>query len=138
MVDLAQQTLIVVKPDGVRRGLVGDIIGRFERRGFKLVKVKMVQMDVKKAENFYQPHEGKPFFEELIQFITSGPVLAAVLEGNQAVEVTRRMVGATKAAEAGPGSIRGDFALGVTDNIIHASDSSESFQRESKIIFGEE
>ena len=129
------RTLIVVKPDGVRRGLTGEIIARFEKKGFKLVALQLFKFDSTLANDFYEPHVGKPFFPELEQFITSGPVVAGVLEGNNAVDVVRRMIGVTKSFEAASGTIRGDFGLGYTDNVIHASDSAESFARESQILF---
>jgi nucleoside-diphosphate kinase len=130
-----ERTLIVVKPDGVKRGLVGEVISRFEKKGFKLVALQMFTMSKDLASDFYSPHVGKPFFPELEEFITSGPVVAAVLEGRGAVDVVRRMIGVTKSFEADSGTIRGDFGLGYTDNVIHASDSNESFERESKILF---
>ena len=129
------RTLIMIKPDGVSRFLVGDILSRFERRGFRLRQLKMLTLDSRTAQEFYSPHIGKPFFPELERFITSGPVVAAVLEGSNAVDVVRRMIGATKSFEAASGTIRGDYALGITDNVIHASDSAESFIRESKVLF---
>jgi nucleoside-diphosphate kinase len=130
-----ERTLIVIKPDGVARGLIGEIISRFERRGFKLVRLRMLKFDTRLARDFYSPHLGKPFFPELEKFISSGEVVAAVLEANNAVDVVRRMIGVTKSFEATSGTIRGDFGLGYTDNVIHASDSVESFERESKILF---
>ncbi len=130
-----ERTLIVVKPDGVSRSLVGEVISRFERKGFKIVALQMLKFDHSSAQDFYLPHVGKSFFGELEAFITSGPVVAAVLEGSNAVDVVRRMIGVTKSFEAASGTIRGDLALGYTDNVIHASDSKESFERESKIIF---
>jgi nucleoside-diphosphate kinase len=130
-----ERTLIVVKPDGVSRALVGEVLTRFERKGFKIKALKMLTFDNALASNFYAPHVGKAFFPELQQFITSGPVVAAILEGNNAVEVVRRMIGSTKSFEAASGTVRGDFALGITDNVIHASDSHDSFERESKILF---
>jgi nucleoside-diphosphate kinase len=132
----AEDTLIVVKPDGVRRGLVGQIIGRFETKGFVVKRLQMLTMSKAQAEDFYSVHKGKPFFGELVTFITSGPVVGAVLSGRDAVATVRRMVGATKSWEAEPGTIRGDFGLGLTDNTIHASDSPESFDRESRVFFG--
>ncbi len=125
----------MVKPDGVRRGLVGEIIGRFEKKGFGIAALRMIRFDRKLAQDFYSPHLGKPFFPELENFITSGPVVAIVLEGSFAVDVVRRMIGVTKSFEAASGTIRGDFGLGYTDNVVHASDSQESYLRESKIIF---
>ena len=130
-----ERTLIVIKPDGVSRGLVGEILARFEKKGFKIKALKMLSFDSALANDFYAPHVGKGFFPELEQFITSGPVVAAILQGNNAVEVVRRMIGATKSYEAASGSVRGDYGLGITDNVIHASDSLESFERESKILF---
>lgn len=130
-----ERTLIVIKPDGVSRGLTGEIIARFERKGFKIVALQMLQFDQDLAKDFYSPHVGKPFFPDLQSFITSGPVVAAVLQGNNAVDVVRRMIGVTKSFEAAAGTIRGDYGLGFTDNVIHASDSQESFARESKILF---
>jgi nucleoside-diphosphate kinase len=130
-----ERTLIVIKPDGVARSLVGQVISRFEAKGFKIVKMKMLTFSRDLAANFYSPHEGKPFFGDLLNFIVSGPTVAAVLEGANAIEVVRRMIGATKSFEAAAGTIRGDFGLGYTDNVIHASDSRESFERESKVLF---
>lgn|SRR5487761_130233 len=130
-----EQTLIVIKPDGVARSLVGEIIQRFERKGFKIAALQMMIFSQSLARDFYSPHLGKPFFPDLEGFITSGPVVAVVFEGSNAVDVARRMIGVTKSFEAASGTIRGDFALGYTDNVIHASDSQESFVRESKILF---
>ena len=134
---MSERTLIVVKPDGVQRGLVGEIISRFEKKGFRMVGLRMLSFDRKLANEFYSPHIGKSFFPELERFITSGPTIAAVLEGAYAVDVVRRMIGETKSFEAASGTIRGDFGLGYTDNVIHASDSQESYFRESKILFPE-
>lgn len=131
----SEDTLIVVKPDGVKRGLVGEILGRFERKGFALRRIKMLTMPKAQAEDFYSVHKDKPFFGELVAFISSGPVVGAVFSGKDAVATVRRMVGATKAWEAAPGTIRGDLGLGLTDNCIHASDSAESFTRESRAFF---
>ena len=130
-----ERTLVVIKPDGVSRALVGEVLSRFERKGFKIKALKMLTFDNALATDFYAPHIGKAFFPELKQFITSGPVVAAILEGNNAVEVVRRMIGSTKSFEAASGTVRGDFGLGITDNVIHASDSQDSFERESKILF---
>ena len=133
--NLSEQTLFIVIPDGVRRQLVGEIIARFERRGFVIQKLKMFTFTKELASEFYSVYAGKPFFEELLSYITSGPVVVAVIEGNNAVATTRQMVGATKSFEAEPGSIRGDFGLGFTENIIHASDSTESFDKEVNVLF---
>jgi len=129
------RTLVMIKPDGVRRAIIGEIITRFEKKGFTVVALKMLKFSRNLAQDFYSPHVGKPFFSELENFITSGSVVAMVLEGSYAVDVVRRMIGVTKSFEAASGTIRGDFGLGYTDNIVHASDSQESYLRESKIIF---
>lgn len=134
-IKLAEQTLFIVKPDAVARKLVGQVIARFESKGFKILKLKMFTFTKAQAEEFYSVHNSKPFFGELVKFITSGPVVAAVIEGNNAVATTRIMIGATKSFEAAPGSIRGDFGLGFSDNIIHASDSKESFEKEARVVF---
>ena len=131
-----EDTLIVVKPDGVRRGYVGEVVSRFERKGFTIKKLQMLTMSKSQAEEFYAVHKGKPFFPELVAFITSGPVVGAILTGRDAVAAVRRMVGSTKSWEAATGTIRGDLSLGYTDNIIHASDSAESFAHESRTFFG--
>jgi len=131
-----EETLIVVKPDGVKRGLVGEILGRFETKGFAVNELRMITMTRSQAENFYSVHSDKPFFAELVAFITSGPVVGAVLSGRDAVATVRRMVGATKSWEASPGTIRGDLGLGLTDNTIHASDSAASFTKERAAFFG--
>ncbi|NDB46425.1 MAG: nucleoside-diphosphate kinase [Nitrososphaeria archaeon] len=132
---MSEQTLFIVKPDAVARKLVGQIIARFEVKGFKILKLKMFTFSKAQAQEFYSVHSSKPFFGELVDFITSGPVVVAVIEGNNAVATTRILVGATKSYEAAPGSIRGDFGLGISDNIIHASDSKENFEKEAKVVF---
>jgi nucleoside-diphosphate kinase len=132
---LTEQTLFIVKPDAVDRGLVGEVILRFERKGFKIIKLKMLTFTKEMAQKFYSDHSSKPFFGELVSFITSGRVVVAVIEGNNAIATTRIMIGSTKSFEAAPGSIRGDFGLGLTDNIVHASDSKESFEKEVRVVF---
>jgi len=132
---LTEKSLFIVKPDAVTRNLTGEVITRFERKGFKLVQLKLFTFTKEQAEKFYDVHKDKPFFGELTSFITSGPVVAAIIEGNNAIATTRIMIGSTKSFEAAPGSIRGDFGLGFTDNIIHASDSIESFDKEVKVVF---
>lgn len=132
---MTEKSLFIVKPDAVSRNLVGEIISRFEKKSFKIVQLKMFNFTKEQAEEFYSVHKDKPFFGELVSFITSGRVVAAVIEGNNAVATTRKMIGATKSFEAEPGSIRGDFGLGFTDNIIHASDSAESFEHEERVAF---
>jgi nucleoside-diphosphate kinase len=132
---LAEQSLIVIKPDAVKRNLIGDILTRFEKKGFKIIKLKMLTFTKEEAEEFYSIHKSKPFFNELTSFITSGKVVVAVIEGNNAVATTRIMIGSTKSFEANPGSIRGDLGLGFTDNVIHASDSKDSFEKEVRVVF---
>jgi nucleoside-diphosphate kinase len=133
--DPNEKTLIVVKPGAVARGFVGEILGRFERRGMKLIQVKSQTMTKAKAEEFYSVHKERPFFGELVASFSGGMTVGAIVQGMDAVATVRRMVGATKSWEASPGTIRGDLAIGLTDNAIHASDSKESFERESKAYF---
>jgi nucleoside-diphosphate kinase len=130
-----EQTLIVIKPDGIRRRLIGKIISRFEDKGFEVKDLRFFIFSPKKADEFYSVHKEKPFFEELVSFISSAAVVACVLEGENAITTVRQMTGATKSFEAAAGTIRGDYGLGVTENVIHASDSAESFIKESGVIF---
>ncbi len=132
---MAEQTLIVLKPDAVERNLIGEIISRFEKKGFTVVKLKMLKFTKDMAEEFYSAHKEKPFFGELVSFITSERVVASVIEGDNVVAMTRTIIGATKPSEAAPGTIRGDFGVGITNNSIHASDSMESFEKEVKVVF---
>lgn len=131
-----EQTLIVVKPDGFKRSLTGKVLARFEEKGFVIKNLRYYNFTKEKAQEFYSVHKDKPFFGELVSFISSGPVVACILEGNNAVATVRIMIGSTKSFEAAPGTIRGDYGLGFTDNIIHASDSPDSFKKESSVIFG--
>jgi nucleoside-diphosphate kinase len=134
-----ERTFVMVKPDGVQRGLVSDILDRFEGRGLKIVGAKFMQMDRDLAETHYAEHEDKPFFEGLVEFITSGPVFAMVLEGQDAIRQVRRMMGATDPAEAAPGTIRGDFGLDLGRNVIHGSDHEDEGSNEREIgLFFEE
>ena len=130
-----ERTLVVVKPDGVERGLIGEVISRLERKGFRIVALKMLRMTREQAEEFYSVHREKPFFQELVEFITSGPIVAMIVEGENAIETVRIMIGPTDGRRAPPGTIRGDFSLDIMKNIVHASDSKESFEREHRIIF---
>lgn len=130
-----ERTLVLIKPDGVRRGLIGEIISRFERKGLKIKALKMLRLTREKAEEFYSVHRGKPFFESLIEFMTSGPIIAMILEGDMAISVVRRMIGPTDGREAPPGTIRGDYSLSKSQNVVHASDSPESAVREIRVIF---
>jgi nucleoside-diphosphate kinase len=131
------RTLILVKPDAFARGLTGEIIGRFERKGLRIVALKHMQMTQELAQQHYAEHEGKPFFGELVEFITSGPLVAMVLEGYEAVRAARQVIGATNPLDANTGSIRGDFALEVGQNMVHGSDSNESASREAGLFFPE-
>ncbi|MCL5025839.1 MAG: nucleoside-diphosphate kinase [Chloroflexi bacterium] len=130
-----EQTLILVKPDGVQRGLIGTIIARLEQRGLRIVALKMLQMDRALAERHYGEHAGKFFFEDLVSYISSSPIVALVAEGPSAVSVVRAMVGATRPAEAAPGTIRGDFAVAGLRNLIHASDGVERAKVEMALFF---
>jgi nucleoside-diphosphate kinase len=133
-----ERTLVLVKPDGVQRGLLGEMISRFERTGLKLVALKMLQMDREMAGKHYAIHQGKPFFEGLVSFITSSPLVAAVFEGKNAVEVVRKTMGATDPVKAAPGTIRGDLALDIGRNVVHGSDSIENAQKEIELFFSPE
>jgi nucleoside-diphosphate kinase len=131
------RTLILVKPDAFERGLTGEVIDRFERKGLRLVALKQMQVDEEFAGVHYEEHTDKPFFGELVDFITGGPLVAMVLEGPEAVPAARQLIGATNPLEAAPGSIRGDYAVEVTFNLVHGSDSDESAAREIGIWFPE-
>jgi len=131
-----ENTYVMVKPDGVARGLVGEVIGRLERKGLRLVNLRMLTITEELAGRHYAEHTEKPFFGELVAFITSGPVVAMEWSGEEAVVVARNLMGTTNPVEAAPGTIRGDFGLVITENIVHGSDSVESAQRELGIFFG--
>ncbi len=130
-----QRTLVLCKPDAVARGLVGQIVARFEARGLQLAGLKLLAMESARAERLYEPHVGKGFYPPLLQYMTSGPIVAMVWEGANAIEVVRTMMGATNPTQAAPGTIRGDFAQRVDRNVVHGSDSSESAAREIPIFF---
>jgi nucleoside-diphosphate kinase len=132
-----ERTLILVKPDAFARNLTGEIIARFERKGLRLAALKQMTMTRELAGQHYAEHEGKPFYGELVDFITSGPLVAMVLEGDQAVKAARQVIGATNPLEASPGSIRGDFAIVVGQNMVHGSDANESAAREAALFFPE-
>jgi nucleoside-diphosphate kinase len=132
---MKEQTLIVVKPDAFERKLTGTILSRFELKGFVIKELKSYIFTKEKAEEFYSAHEDKPFFNELVSFISSSTVVACILEGENAINIVRLMIGSTRSFEAQPGTIRGDYGIGITKNIIHASDSYESFIKESTVIF---
>jgi nucleoside-diphosphate kinase len=130
-----EKTFLMVKPDGVQRQLIGEIVGRFERKGFQLVGAKLMTIPVELAEKHYGEHKGKPFYDELVQFITSGPVFAMVWQGENVIELSRKMMGKTNPKDAEPGTIRGDYTMFVSKNIIHGSDSPESAEREISLFF---
>jgi nucleoside-diphosphate kinase len=132
-----ERTLILIKPDAFARGLSGEIVARFERKGLKIVAAKHMTVTEGLAKQHYAEHEGKPFFGELVEFITSGPLMALVFEGDEAITAARQVIGATNPLEAAPGSIRGDFAIAVGQNMVHGSDSVESGQRETALFFPE-
>ena len=131
------RTLILVKPDAFARNLTGEILARFERKGLRIVALRQLTADDAIANRHYEEHTEKPFFGELVEFITGGPLVAAVLEGDQAVPAARQLIGATNPIEAAPGSIRGDYATEVTFNLVHGSDSDESAAREAGLFFPE-
>jgi nucleoside-diphosphate kinase len=131
-----ERTLVLVKPDAMVRGLAGEIVGRLERRGFALVDARLVHVARDLAETHYAEHREKPFFGELVEFITSGPTLALVVEGESAISLVRTTMGATDPANAAPGTIRGDLAVAMPDNLVHGSDSVESAEREIRLWFG--
>ena len=132
----SQQTFIMVKPDGVRRRLIGEVIGRIEAKGYEIREMKLFTMDEELARKHYAEHVERPFFGELVSFITSGPVVAMIVEGPDAVTGMRQIMGATNPIEAAPGSIRGDLATIIGENIVHGSDSPESAERETNLFFG--
>ena len=132
---MSERTLVLIKPDGVRRGLAGEVLSRIERKGLRLVAMDMRVVGRDLAETHYAEHAGKPFYGSLVEFITSGPLVAMVVEGPRAIEAFRALAGATDPVKATPGTIRGDYALEVQDNIVHGSDSPDSAEREIKIFF---
>jgi nucleoside-diphosphate kinase len=132
---LSERTLVLIKPDGVRRGLAGEVLARIERKGLRIVAMDLRTVGKDLAETHYAEHEAKPFYGSLVEFITSGPLVALVAEGPRAVEAFRALAGATDPVKAAPGTIRGDYALEVQDNIVHGSDSPDSAEREIKIFF---
>lgn len=133
-----ERSLVLVKPDAMQRGLAGVIISRLERRGLKIVAMKMLQMDKALAQRHYAIHQGKAFFNDLVEFITSSPIIAAVFEGEKAVEAIRQTMGETDPAKASPGTIRGDFGLDIGHNLVHGSDSTENAEKEISLFFSPE
>ncbi len=134
---MSERTLVLVKPDGVRRGLIGDVVSRIERKGLRIVAMELRTLDRDTAEVHYAEHVGKPFFFSLVEFVTSGPLVAIAAEGPRAIEAVRALAGATDPLKAAPGTIRGDYGLDVQYNIVHGSDSPDSAEREIKIFFPE-
>ena len=132
-----ERTLVIIKPDAVQRGLIGEITARFERRGLKIAAMRMETVSRETAEKHYGEHKGKGFYEDLVSYITSSPSVLMVLEGPEAIAITRNTMGATKPAEAAPGTIRADFGLMIGRNLVHGSDSAESAEREVDIFFGD-
>lgn len=133
-----EQTLVLIKPDGVQRGLIGEIIARYEHKGLKIIGMKLQQLPRDTAEELYATHQEKSFYDVLIEFITSAPIVALAIEGRGAIELVRTLNGETDPKKSQPGSIRGDFSINITHNIVHASDSLKSAQRELEIVFGPE
>jgi len=132
---MAERTFVIIKPDAIRRGLMGEIISHIERKGLKIVAMRMIHMSRQQAEKLYEPHKGKSFYSGLVEFMTSSPCVVMIVEGPDAVNQIRKMIGATDGKEAEPGTIRFKYGLSKRYNLIHASDSPESFQRESRIFF---
>lgn len=132
-----ERTLILVKPDGVQRALIGEIIGRFEQRGLKLVGMKFIRMSTALAERHYAVHKGRPFYDDLVTYITSGPVVAMAWEGNDAIKAARNTIGATNPAEANAGTIRGDLGMEIGRNLVHGSDSPENGRKEVSLFFSD-
>jgi nucleoside-diphosphate kinase len=133
--NVKERTLVIIKPDGVKRGLLGEVISRFEKRGLKIIALKMIWMSEDLAQQLYAPHKGKEFYQGLIDFMTSGPIVSAAVEGESAIQIVRNMIGALKPEEAMPGSFRGDYSLDIRHNVIHGSDSRESAFRELGVLF---
>jgi nucleoside-diphosphate kinase len=132
---VSERTLVLIKPDGVRRGLVGEVVGRLERKGLTLAALELRTLDRATAEQHYGEHQGKPFFDGLVEFITGGPLVALVVQGPRAVEATRTLMGVTDPVKSAPGSLRGDFCLEIGENLVHGSDSPESAAREIALFF---
>lgn len=132
-----EHTLSIIKPDGVQKNLIGEIVGRFEKAGLRIVAARMMQLSKKQAEDFYAVHKARPFYPDLVRYMTSGPVMVQVLEGEAAIDTNRRIMGATNPADAAPGSIRADFADSIEENIVHGSDGADTAAEEIKFFFPE-
>ncbi len=133
-----EQTLVLVKPDAMQRGLAGEVISRIERKGLRIVAMRLLKVDAELAERHYEAHTDKPFFGSLVEFITSSPIIAMVVEGRHAVEVVRQTMGQTDSSQAAPGTIRGDLAIDLQNNLVHGSDSVESARREIALFFAQD
>lgn len=130
-----ERTLLFIKPDGIMRGLIGEVVSRIEQKGLLVTGMKLLKLNRKKAEEFYEVHQTKPFFRDLVEHVTSGPILVMVVEGPQAISVIRRVIGKTSSFEAEAGTVRGDFGISVTKNVVHASDSRETAEKEIDFFF---
>lgn len=134
---MIERTILIVKPDGVKRGLIGEVVKRVENKGLKITRMRMIYPTIECIEKLYDIHKGKPFYEDLLKFMSSGPVVAIVVEGDDAVKVVRRLIGDTDGREAVPGTIRGDYSLSVRENIVHAADSADRARYEIDVIFSD-
>ncbi len=132
-----EQTLSIIKPDGVQKNLIGEIVGRFEKRGLEIVAARMIHLAREQAEGFYAVHKERPFFNDLVSYMTSGPVMVQALQGESAIDVNREIMGATNPADADPGTIRADFADSIEENIVHGSDGPDTAQQESAFFFSD-
>lgn len=135
--NLLERTVVIVKPDGVKRGLVGEVIKRIENKNLKITRLRMIYASVECIKQLYDVHKGKPFYEDLVRFMASGPIVAMIVEGDEAVKVVRNLIGSTDGREALPGTIRGDYAISIRENIVHAADSAERAEYEIKVVFSE-
>jgi len=132
-----EKTLVIIKPDGIKRGLAGEVISRFEKRGLKIIGLKMVWLSMEKAQQLYAPHKGKEFYQGLVSYMTSGPVVAMAVAGRGSIRIVRNMIGALRLGESMPGSIRGDYSMDLRHNVIHGSDSPENAERELAVFFSD-
>jgi len=132
---MIEKTIIIVKPDGVRRGLIGEVLSRLERKGLRITKLRMIYPKRECIEKLYDVHRGKDFYEDLVRFMSSGPIVAAIVEGDEAVKVVRNIIGPTDGRKAPPGTIRGDYSLSISENVVHAADSVERAKYEIGVIF---
>lgn len=134
---MLERTIVIVKPDGVKRGLIGEVIKRIENKNLKITRLRMIYPSIECIEQLYDVHRGKPFYKDLVTFMASGPIVAMIVEGDEAVKVIRNLIGPTDGREASPGTIRGDYAISIRENIVHAADSVERAEYEIKVVFSE-